>query len=427
MNQDVIGIVADILKERDSIGLCNLSLVSRIFRYPSQRALYSRLTLINRSGDAHLIRLNALTSVLNDNPRLCQSVRSVALIWSPPGYLSLSPSWLETETGISALSPLLETLATCPIQELALKVMGIRQTLKWVLLDLRIRTGLRGIFKQTTFRKLSLCRVDIPRQFFSSDMLPFVQEVHWDSVSLWAGHGRDNETTLGVTSPENQPLETLTRLTLVPGEDSTPSEMTSTMISTGLVPRALQSLHLRFDDPAPYLPKVPGLDTVEELHIEALLPMWRDSGDERSFINLKAFTRLRWLIMHQSFFTDVDYLHSWVCKTLTSIPSQHPNIRSIVIGLAFPMIYNSECDPFGSIASELWRLVQSSDGVLKPSAVKVHIHFEEEDVNRFEVAKQSFMCSHGGDIELDQFDLVIWPRNKDWGTIVAEETCRRRY
>ncbi|TFK64855.1 hypothetical protein BDN72DRAFT_846222 [Pluteus cervinus] len=359
--------------------------VSQVFRSPSQREIFSKITLCDREGEgeeARSTRLGSLRALLTLNPILLTYIRTIHIMRLPPHQSCFAHLWVEP-----ALACLLKDLLAAPLQHLRLSSQWWESSLDWAEFSLPLKDVLIQVFSKPSLRVLSLENCVFPQSFFHHLHLPGLEQIDWVEPSI-----RTEAVPLPTARVPGTGQPCLANLQLSYGvyvSRDANDEPDFEVQNSGLDLSALRCLYFKIetDSLKPSLPRIPQFERIEELNIEVIDKFDSDDDDVTSWcIDLSRYTKLRKLSLRHVYPDGLDTFAIWIGNSLQTIPSFHPTLQSISVGLDFKPP-TEDWDAFKPLSHQLLRLTQESKGVLKPSSVVVDLrttafHVSQEELMR---------------------------------------------
>ncbi|TFK64856.1 hypothetical protein BDN72DRAFT_962933 [Pluteus cervinus] len=386
LDEDIVDIITDILQsESDQSTLRNLCLVSRIFRSSTQRKIFSELTLCNRNQEdqeARSTRLSSLRSSLITNPILITYIRTIHISQRPlEDGTNGDNLWLDDP----ALVLLLEELIPTSLQRLRLHSELQAHYIVWEKLNPLLQDVLRRLISKPSLQVLSLKRCVFPPGFFAQLELSCLEQMEWVQTRI----DLKNSLVIPDQLAQDNSHPCLSTLRLTYGADPSPDPKgdLSAIQHSGLGLISLKYLYVTFDGRKPFLPQVPQFEQIQELHVELIDKFETDFGQSSWQIDPGRYQALRRLSLHHIFPNDLDTFIAWIANTLQNIPSSHPTLSSIIIGLNFEPASGLFWDRIKPLSLQLLRLTQESNGVLKPSSVVVYVHTRGDDKDDVDLRK----------------------------------------
>ncbi|TFK66831.1 hypothetical protein BDN72DRAFT_961472 [Pluteus cervinus] len=439
MNEDVIGIIAGLLKsDNDYHTLQNLSRVSRACRDPAQQQIFHDIHFNNIRSDtlapSRLLpeRLVSLRVILLSNPAISRYARSIHVVQRAiiEDGMEVRLSWIMQNA--RTLGLIMEELISSPIKEISLCTHS--GEIFWKDLDEGFRDVFMRILRKSTLQNLNFASITLSPQFISYSNVPNLQQLRWVKPAISPDVETDDSNGIGTGSCiETGPAYPLTRLAIHPRyyEADTSLDITGIIIRSGLVLNAIRFLHSHFDSVQPHLPDLPHLKQVEELQMSFLDDFDTYDDQESWRVDLSEYGALRKLVLHHTFPGEMDSFLSWITNTLASIPSHHPNLQHIIIGLDFDLGSRRENWPLlRRLSDELSRLSQGSGGVLKGSEVSVYVCRIGATVNDptgptteaiFEDVKSFLVWDTDGiDLEGGGISVHLRSREQSWDVIADD-------
>ncbi|TFK75492.1 hypothetical protein BDN72DRAFT_892022 [Pluteus cervinus] len=340
LGEDILGILAEKVDEdrtfyridEEDRNTQNLCLVSRAFRKPCQRLLFREIHLRNGKYPlvAPLPSLLRLRSVLSGNIHLCRYTRILELSQTFEGDMDddFIP-WMEQDP---LLATVLNLFASSPITILRLNSDFHHPMLYWSDIDDQIQTSFTSIFAKPTLRTLELSQVVICSLLLTPNRLPQLENLCLSGSRIEVI--QEENLSASVVRRENGALTNvyIDFYTETFWEDyDTP--LHEFVAEAGLNFQTVKCLGVKFGEETlpSFSPLLPSLLHLVDLRIS--FSSLRPDLSER--LNLSSLVSLANFSVCNRFRDHLNPSLCWTIDALASIPSSHPSLLSISVGLRF--------------------------------------------------------------------------------------------